>query len=275
MIKMIKTLIALAITTLSLSNKISSCPKYQCQSATNTTCVYLASATNTGLGFNKIDLFDNCKNNQYCDSNIFDLQDSEYDETDECKDINIEPYRFAGEDCESDNDCSGTTLAPQKCDQATKKCMGFKEGAQCSFTQDCVVGLYCDDSTSTCIKQKGLGEVCKDITGCQNTLLCYFGKCSVAPYSLPIETEVPTNDWLGYGYYCNRMNAYTDSYNRTICAALNQTISDGEEYAKCNYGDSCNYKIGPTDYTLDCQCGANADGQGYCPQGQNLSKYKR
>jgi hypothetical protein len=70
------------------------------------------------------------------------------------------------------------------------------------------------------------------------------------------------------------MEVYEDDQERAICTSVTQSVPAGEEYIKCNFGDKCSYTIGGDEYIRDCECGANANGQGYCPQGQNLSKYK-
>jgi hypothetical protein len=278
---MFKSLIALFICIkLVLSSDISSCAKYQCQSpGKNETCVYIAAGPKRGLDHDEISLFDTCQDNQFCNTtNINLLSWMENDATFECDQISFKKPRYPGEDCDQDQDCNGPQFGPYKCDQATKKCAGSNEGEKCDWHDNCIVGLYCDEGTSICTKQQPRGGVCYDSFQCENALLCYNDTCSITPFSLPSGVEVPSDSRLSvyHSYqFCNRMEAYQDDQSVAICAEITQSVPAGEEYIKCNFGDECSYMIGETDeYTQDCECGANANGQGYCPQGQNLSKYK-
>lgn len=65
--------------------------------------------------------------------------------------------KYNGEQCFDNEECHG-----QKCENGW--CVGFKEGAQCNPTQgvQCDKGLYCSLATSTCVKQKQIGENCED-----------------------------------------------------------------------------------------------------------------
>jgi hypothetical protein len=274
---MLKSLITLFICLeLVLSTDISACGKYQCQSAgKNETCVYIAAGPKRRVDHDEITLFDVCKDSEFCDipAGIDGLSVQTDDTTFECEPVDFIKTRYPGEDCDQDDDCAWDG----KCDQTAKKCVGSKEGEQCDGHEDCWVGLYCDNASSTCTKQKSRGDACSDSIECENAIFCYNSTCSVTPFSLPIGVVVPDDDEGQYVYsmeFCNRMWADKDDQGRIVCTSITQTVPEGEEYIKCNLGDRCHYKILETqDFNLDCECGANADGQGYCPQGQNLSKY--
>jgi hypothetical protein len=264
---MFKTLLALTVCIkLIHSGSISSCPKFQCQSATNTTCAYVSEITDK-LDYNMINLFDTCKDNQYCNTKTKVLP-FEVEGLIECANVTFRNIRYPGEDCDQDEQCYAGV---QQCVQATKKCKGYSEGQQCTYVDDCIVGLYCD--SGYCKKQKGLGEACQSSIECQNALLCYNDTCSITPYSLPIGEVFSSDEHFDGNVYCNRMQGSLDIVKNLFkCAALNQTVPEGEEYVKCAFEEICRYTIDGLEATQTCGCGLNADGQGYCPQGQNLSK---
>jgi hypothetical protein len=269
---MLKGIITLFICLeLVLSSGITSCGRYHCQSAgKNETCVYI----HAGIDHEEISLFDVCKDNQFCDPSTSDALSSQQDDTRyECEPVYFVRNRYPGEDCDQLGDCVNF----RQCDETTKKCVGSKEGEKCDDHGDCLVGLYCDSTSSTCTRQKSRGDACSDSIECQNAIFCYNSTCSVTPFSLPIGEVVPDDDqgqYVDAWEFCNRMLTYQDDQGHQVCTSITQTVPEGEEYIKCNYGDTCHYKIAGKEFQQDCDCGANADGQGYCPQGQNLSKYK-
>jgi hypothetical protein len=255
-----------------LTQEISSCPKYQCQNTTNTTCAYVASATDTGAKYNQYSLFDVCGSNQFCTAQpLKSLQDATNSTTFDCADSIFDVRRYPGEDCNKNYECNASSR-DSHCDKSNK-CTGSDIGEHCHDHSNCLVGLFCNYTSATCTKQRLKGETCKTSLECPNSLLCFNGTCSVAPFSIPVDTQVPDDDVYFAGYFCNRRQVYYKDFSDAYCGELKQTVPEGEEYVKCNYGEQCDYSLGPDGTTLDCQCGFNTDGQGYCPQGQNLSKY--
>jgi hypothetical protein len=244
-----------------------SCPKYQCHSSTNSTCAIIS--PNNAVGYATIALFDACSDTEACTAQPIQMLQYITDSNSyNCEKFDFRVYRLPGEDCDHDSDCHSTL--DEKCDPLTKKCIGSLEGDECEDTSQCIAGLYCD---RFCKRLRLKGDKCTSSKQCTNALLCYNGTCSVAPYSLPSGTVVPKDDYYPSSYYCDRMYSYIDENSNAICAELVQVVPEGDEYIKCNYGDTCHYKVGTTSVHKDCEYGLNAEGQGYCPLGQNLSNY--
>jgi hypothetical protein len=75
-----------------------------------------------------------------------------------------------------------------------------------------------------------------------------------------------SNTYEGYdlSVYCVLGFLYDKDQNTKICAALNQTISSGEDIQKCDLVDVCSYTINGYKFEQGCECGFNPDHQCYC-----------
>jgi hypothetical protein len=256
------------------------CDKIQCSQGfnpENKVCTSIKTDSEV-VFYNNVTIYDVCNDNEVCDVNYFSyLADSLED-----KDFTCSPkdpvQRYPGEDCTTDDDCLNDPYNPDPilghCG-IDKKCTGKKLNESCDYDDfKCSVGSYCENHEGICQPQKGFGESCDEDFACDNGLLCYNHTCSVKPFSLPVGTPLPvgeSNEEIK-SKFCN-FGIFTLNSNITefFCGMLNQTSSD--EFVKCDHEVPCNYTLSAFQtYQLSCDCGLNADAQGYCQQGQNLSK---
>ena len=95
-----------------------------------------------------------CKSNEYCDIggskhtiiNIF-LHETIQGQCKEYHTTHLE--RYLGEDCDSVAKC---IAIGSQCVEG--KCTGNDKDERCKSRENCQVGLYCDNSTTTCKEQK-------------------------------------------------------------------------------------------------------------------------
>jgi hypothetical protein len=265
-----KTTITLLIALLivNITSK-TTCPKYTCAKGIEESCAFVKSNKTA----NSVTLTDTCKPGQHCavpppqwhtlattDNNIFYV----------CEDTTIPAIsRYPGEECQHDADCFKSWKGTGKC--INNVCDGKKEGEKCDNTADCWKGLYCNKQEWQCVKQVPFGGDCGTSEQCENKVLCHprQDKCILMPYSVePGNTTSKVDPWASH--YCKLV--YQDPSG--WCSTIEQKVSKGEDVVKCNLGSKCSYTdtIGHFSFTRDCECGYNADGQGYCPKAHNLSK---
>jgi hypothetical protein len=250
-----------------IASKQPQCAKFECGPQDNNTCVYEKSGIDT-VGYNNVTIYDVCQEGQKCEVDRYDYQSLSYFNNDRSyKCIPVPTIRYPGEDCNNDSDCYSVG-EPHKCTEG--KCSGIALGDSCIVSEDCLIGLSCQDSK--CMPQKKFGESCYYTDDCVNSLLCFNSTCSVTPYSLPLGSYFETQDVDIAGNYCvlGQFASVHEKYFNFFCVSNNQTWS--EDYQKCNNGDTCTYEVTIIgNLTIDCSCGFNPDQQGYCPQGLNLS----
>ena len=175
--------------------------------------------------------------------------------------------RYPGEKCQIDSECIYPLNNPstQFHNCVKEKCTGIDKGGICEDNSWCLVGLYCDKKEGKCKKQNGKDKECLDSKECKNDLVCVKGKCADL-FSLEDGEDVPANEDVEFQKkFCKSMEVMNNkcvSYND-----INQ-ISD-EQYQTCEYGTFCEYKVnglgdGIKKY-VQCGCGYNEQGQGYCP----------
>jgi hypothetical protein len=262
-------IVAIALSAILADDPVHSCPKYTCEKGTETSCVNVKSGLKTD-GFNKISLTEICKKGEeYCDvpfPSYKTLSDVSTDTAYTCKafgDPKNWKFRYPGENCDKDGDCIKVDDNTPTC--VSGYCSGVAEGKACKSTSSCVVGLYCDKKSNTCVKQKSEGD-CTESTDCVNHLLCHKGKCSLTPYSLDIGTEIDKEDINFHGFKC-KLSDYDLDFK---CVSLVQEeTGDKDGFVECKYGETCKYKMGEHESTKPCACGFNSDGKGYCPLGFN------
>jgi hypothetical protein len=184
--------------------------------------------------------------------------------------------RFPGEECADDKDCFPTPGDEKtgKCVKETKKCFGYDAKAPCKFTTQCIVGNYCaiakGQQDGVCTPQKKSGETCEVSEECTNAILCDKGTCNLKPYSLPDGADPNVVD---------RFAAYKCAFGQTqdgMCVSLrhvDKTDPTIDNLIKCELGDKCKYTLGKGQVEDTCQCGYNAEGQGYCPRAKNSSNF--
>lgn len=174
-----------------------------------------------------------------------------------CKDIPVveTSERYPGEPCDEDIDCYGEA----KC--VDSKCNGKKFNETCFRDLDCVAGLYChteEGKDSVCLKQVPLKGQCTREYQCGNNAFCHNSTC-VEYYSLEVGTVV--DQLLDLDMACK----YGYLKDGKTCAERKYKGEVTDGVVKCNYGDVCEYDVDGQTVNMTCQCGYNANGQGYCP----------
>jgi hypothetical protein len=240
------------------------CAKYFCEKNDKNVCAL--GHYDDKVKFSHVSLNDICEKNQFCDVPTHQpfiefTKTTDKDVQGTCTDKKKSPIlAYPGEPCTADTDCFKDPSFPKvgKCE--SKVCSGAKAGEACSLHTHCTVGNYCDNKTN-CKAQKSENEVCGESWECSNALACFEGKCLKKYFSLSAGNK--TND----AYLCDTL---TLNPTGDMCYSLNSTdtkIAKESNLVRCEFGSKCNY----TDNTgafvsLDCECGYNSDGVGYCPR---------
>jgi len=236
--------------------------------------------TEKGDGIN-ITLWNTCQKNETCSYGLPGQGDTIFDQytvNGTCvNEKTMTTKRFAGEECDSANTCFVG-------DCTAGKCPGQTVGTNCTTTIDCNAGYYCN-ATSLCNTQLTEGATCVSTWDCANNYGCFDGKCT-AWGSKAVDTDLgATSKWEdtlaeNVAFFCELGEAIVvdGSYKCSKTTYAGTTAADNKTgFATCNWGDDCNYSNGNQTYTVKCQCGYNAAGQGYCPlaSGSNLDLYKK
>ena len=187
--------------------------------------------------------------------------------------------RYLGEECdEKKNQCINNSECKNK------KCVRFIKDNKCKKNEDCIVGLFCNVTSEKCEKQKNEGEFCKDSWECKNYLGCYKNSC-IKYGSLKANMRNTEEESLFSGdeekrfYLCeygkldqtNTFCTITD-YDSYWIFQNNKTVKDG--FVECENGELCHYVEGKGNFTLNCECGFNEEGKGYCPIPININKHE-
>ena len=249
---------------------ITKCAVYKCE-AIDTQCA--ASTYDLTSSSISVKLSNICKKPETCVSNPNSAFYVKEDTSFVCQNKTVSNTRLPGEQCDSDSDCMQTLVNEMnRC--VSNKCSGFDEGHECLADEQCLVGLYCGGGK--CQKQKAMNADCENSYECNNNLLCYNKKCIDVIHSIEAGQSLSSlseKDKKIKEKYCEFGQVYEDK-----CVELKGNNEKEEEFVKCNYGDYCSYtvigdkeeKIGTIE--RPCECGFNAEGQGYCPK---FHDYKR
>jgi hypothetical protein len=254
------------------------CPKYSCDSK-GKNCLASQNPLNEDGSEITISLSKTCKDDEECKGleNIW-TEDS-VSGTCVIKDPHPDKQlvRLPGEECNEIHKCIDEGKFKSECFNG--KCSGQEEDEACEDTSECLVGLYCNGST--CQPQVALNGDCNDVFDCQNHLACYKGKC--IEFGKLKENEDISKNSIGLFYENPRKIFLCESgevsfdEEETFCAvhryadeSKKNMNSDG--FVKCNWGEKCYYTDGKTNEERDCECGYNAEGQGYCPLSQDNCK---
>ena len=239
--------------------KQGNCAKYKCN---NNLDKNLCVKTTYESQFNiTIDL-KKCNNNKNkCDINgepnyIF-YQEKNYEAT--CE-KNIYSLRFPGEECYNTSQCVYESICVEG------KCSGIKKGKKCDYNYQCLAGLYCDINEGICKEQKNKDDMCNNSYECKNYLLCFEGKCldklfELKEYEKPPENEKNREKYCKYGI----LDKNGEFCGKIIDIKNNNNNKDGN-YNKCERENQCSYLLNNIEYKIDCPCGYNSEGVGYCPQ---------
>ena len=256
-----------------------SCPKFFCENINN--CFEGKNPLTDNSKNIEIKLNEKiCSSNEFCsingNSNIIDVMEimQKKNIIGKCTIYQLfTGIRYPGEDCNINNDC----FLYQKC--INGKCYGKNENENCTNTNECIVGYFCNKTLEVCKKQKEEGEKCEEAWDCKNYLGCYKGRCIkfgiLKPgiinnekyskfsgenkrYYLCYTGELDGDDGTT-GDYCVQTN-YSD-----IMFKNNNKKIDENGFVKCDYNETCIYDNGKRTIMKSCGCGYNKEGQGYCP----------
>lgn len=251
------------------------CPKYNCDSK-GKSCLASHNPFNEDGSDIKVSLSKVCKDNQLCRGieNIW-TEDSVNGTCDEKEPHpEITKVRLPGEDCDDNHLCIDTQDFVSQC--VNNQCTGKKEKEICETTTECLAGLYCNEAT--CVPQVKQGEDCKETYDCENHLACYKGKCiefgtlkendDLSFESIGQLKENPRKRLLcEYGQVSFDEEEAFCAVHRYTEETKKNASSDG--FVKCDWGQKCSYTDGKMVEERECQCGYNAEGQGYCPLSQD------
>lgn len=259
------------------------CPMYTCKDGQDT-CSRSNNPNNWDSSNITITLSRTCNSTQQCDAPaLAEIQDQQ-SVSGSCLNINKNLNRFPGESCLNDADCKNSNCT------SDKVCQHVALGGVCSsadpidFTKQCGVGAYCN-ATNFCVEQIKRDQACVNTFDCQNNLVCFNKTCSMEYGSVKDNTTIDTDlisadfgENLGYlcetGFFdSNAKRCYSYSYaNETSMTA------DEDGFVQCDVqdGKECSYatSIGTT-LKKNCDCGFNANGQGYCPIDRNGNKKEK
>ena len=148
-----------------------------------------------------------------------------------------------GKKCTSNTECMRG-----KCDK--NKCTAVDEGAKCSESEDCKLGLYCsgEGDNKTCKKYLGKDAACgADTADCGIGLYCYDSKCTPI-YSLD-NGKATSIDAL-----CKSGHSYSNN-GADQCGEVKSvgTCTDSTPTAELVF------KFGESDYTTTCSCSSGCD----------------
>ena len=147
-----------------------------------------------------------------------------------------------------------------------KACVGAQPFAACESHADCNIGLKCDFHKKYCNHQLYLNETgCFEDYDCLNSAGCIEGKC--IPYHSLNDGETSPSD-----LFCKSGHKY-----KGICLSsvkvYNKRLPYRCEITEANT-EKCEYYDGVNKFFLNCACGINSNGQGYCPLCKGDLEYK-
>ena len=218
-----------------------------------------------------VEIADVCDKNNYCYLEGKKPNEYFYEEKNQnakcISSQNINIKRYPGEECNLDTDCvyplKSISSKFHKCEN--KKCSGLKKDEKCNSNEECIVGLYCEVSSSLCKEQKKENNNCNLSTDCKNNLLCIDNKCKDALFSYEPGKVTPAKE-KNREKYCK----YNEINNEGVCIKITDQVKGNEnEYIKCERDNECIYTVIPNAYGTikkNCECGYNNEGQGYCPK---------
>jgi hypothetical protein len=187
-------------------------------------------------------------------------------------DFSHDRKKLPGEKCSSHNSCNkGSFSDVGYCIDGL--CSGRKENENCTLHEDCVAGTFCNGLR--CEKQQNTGMFCIDKYHCANQLGCLNNTCT-ALFSQTNATYLSKDSLDNNLCKDGMINKYTNQCS--IMIYKNHT-ADSNGFVKCNNGDTCFYTTGfyvngeNDTIQMNCECGYNEEGQGYCPRPSNYSKF--
>jgi hypothetical protein len=149
-----------------------------------------------------------------------------------------------------------------------KVCDGMKLKVNCTGTDECVPGLYCNSESKQCTNLVVAGKNCTKNDQCVNSASCNNKKCTEY-YSLD-DGETTVLDRL-----CKSGKSNKDKCD-SIAYGKNMTVDTTSGMVRCNFtaNQRCNYKWSSDDTTFDnaCECALNEEGSSWCELAVKESK---
>lgn len=179
--------------------------------------------------------------------------------------------KYPEEACTSNGQCDSG-----KCTNGVCEFPGNKDGKTCTTSKDCGIGKFCSANTCTDLLSTS-AQSCSNTFECQMNLVCFNNKC-VSPYSsVDIGTKSQLENGVDPSYFC-KTGRY-DPITGNCYKLITKGTPESSGLVKCKIGhNDCNYGASGIDgvntnrnIVEECQCGFNADGQAYCPLGDDQS----
>lgn len=239
------------------------CPKYQC--ATSDLAPEQCIKYDAELNLYSVKACSQDNGEAFCPVALFSRSDSY------CIQVQppySPPTGLPGDSCKSNEECDGIA----KC--VSEVCIGGKTGDFCDDLPDCDVGYSCHNlkQDASCEVQVALdGECGSYITSeyCVNSAICNNGVCA------PLLSKGPGAivDTISAGMLCSTgfYEEIAAKPEKAICIQAPESPNFPQP-VKCSAGEWC--YSSDYNYALQCECGYNSSGQGYCPlfPGDNLYK---
>lgn len=165
-----------------------------------------------------------------------------------------EKQKVHGEECDFNNDCYSNSCE-------AKACKGFSKDKECTDTNQCELGLYCNLTKKTCQPQVSENEDCVDDTDCLNNLGCNQGKCKKY---VSLEVGEASDSYL----LCKTLFAYEGK-----CASLKLNKTSDE----CAEGEKCGYTVSngsEKELVKECKCSRGDETKKYCELDTDSSLWK-
>ena len=204
--------------------------------------------------------FNNCSSGQICAFNPAQ-------NTSKCVPLANSNSSLPGENCTINSDCLS-----KNCDNTTKRCIGKPQGAICTDTSQCSVGLFCSGNPSkqSCSPLIPISGSCANGGLCVGNAMCINNTC----YGFQ---TVPYGGQADNYFLCKaNYSVYPDSVNGINKCGSPLTLTNPS--TQCDLATMCVY-TGDNNYTksIPCRCGINPtqnSTKGNCSYGsRDLTRY--
>ncbi|CAG9321788.1 unnamed protein product [Blepharisma stoltei] len=259
--------ISLAFSEISVSK---TCTQYLCKPdsidfPSESTCLYFENFTYYSRS---------CDNSEYyCDAST--VSDTHYGYCVHVNDTHIPHTFLPGEDCHFDDDC----FEENSCIDG--KCKGLEKNENCTYHEECDVGLYCNE---TCKSQIALGRVgCFNDYQCSNTGGCVVNSLTDSSLNVCVPyftmrnytVDLGCSDSGGINLICDSGFCLNNA-GKSMCYPI--PTSSASIPVECSSNSQCVSQAFGNDklvFTQQCTCGYNSNGQSYCPLFLGDSLWKR
>jgi len=160
-------------------------------------------------------------------------------------------------------------------------CVGFTSGSNCTSSQQCAAGLYCNSTLppttaapGTCVARGGANAACTSTwlgnVQCQNNFMC-IGMVCLGQFSMPTNTVLPPAQWAYGSYLCasGYMNPKT-----WICEDLTSAGTATSPLSCSGMTGTCSYTTSNSSTVITKSCGCSPIGTPVCALGTNTTQYQ-